>query len=409
MGKRGPKPLLRVAGREILYRTFSSLRAEGIERFVLVVHPDHRADFEGFLKAHGLDARFVNNPEPERGNGYSLHLARDEVSGPFVLVMGDHIYGERFVERALRGEGLAVDPAPRYIDRDEATKVRLRDGRVTEIGKAIPNPDAYDAGFFVLEPSIFEVTEALAREKWGFELAEVVERAGLPAYPVPEEFWLDVDTPQDLRRARALLVAQAVKGAGDGIVSRLVNRRISTRISRLLVDRLTPWQATWTTAAVGLLAAGLNFVSPVAGAVLYQVSSILDGVDGEIARAALRTSALGGWVDSVLDRYVDVTYLLTLAVTSRLPEGLWPVVALALLGSVLVSYSTERYKAAFGRDIYREIPLMRFLPGKRDERIFLTMILVLMGLVPELFWTLAVITHLRVLVTLLLGARGETA
>ena len=52
---------------------------------------------------------------------------------------------------------------------------------------------------------------------------------------------------------------------------------------------------------------------------------------------------------------------------------------------------------------------MRFLPGKRDERIFLTMILVLMGLVPELFWTLAVITHLRVLVTLLLGARGETA
>ena len=110
-------------------------------------------------------------------------------------------------------------------------------------------------------------------------------------------------------------------------------------------------------------------------------------------------------MDSVLDRYVDLSYLLALAVAARFPAGFWPVVALALLGSVLVSYSTERYRGAFGEDMYRAVPALRYLPGKRDERILLSMVLVLSGLVRELFWTLAVLTHLRVLLTLVLGSR----
>lgn len=405
MGGGKLKPLRRVAGREILYRALASLRALGIEEIVLVVNPPHRAEFERFLRRHGFAARIVLNPHPERGNGYSLHLAREAVSGPFVLLMGDHIYGEGFLRKATRGEGLVVDPEPRFIDRDEATKVAIREGRVADIGKGLEDPDAYDTGFFVLDPSIFAVTVELAAEKGTFELSEVVRRAALPVHPVPGEFWTDVDTPQDIRRVRALLVAQAVKGTGDGLVSRLLNRRISTRISRWLVERVTPWQASGATFGVGLLAAGLNFLHPAAAAVLYQVSSILDGVDGEIARASLRTSPRGGWVDSVLDRYVDLSYLLALAVAARFPAGFWPVVALALLGSVLVSYSTERYRGAFGEDMYRAVPALRYLPGKRDERILLSMVLVLSGLVRELFWTLAVLTHLRVLLTLVLGSR----
>jgi CDP-L-myo-inositol myo-inositolphosphotransferase len=160
---------------------------------------------------------------------------------------------------------------------------------------------------------------------------------------------------------------------------------------------------------VGLLGGVLNLVSPVAAAAVYQLSSVLDGVDGEIARASLRASPLGGWTDSVLDRYVDIFYLSSLALVSKLPAWFWPVVAWALLGSVLVSYTTERYRAAFGEDMYRAVPAMRFLPGKRDERIFLTMVLVFLGLVQELFWTLAILTHLRVLLTLILGFRRRTA
>ena len=409
MGGAGPKSLLRVAGREILYRTLTVLQALGIEEVVLVVHPDHRDAFEAFLATHGFSARLVLNPEPERGNGYSLHLARGAVTGRFLLLMGDHIYGPDLLREALRGEGLVVDPEPRYVDRDEATKVAIRDGRIVAIGKDLAEPDAYDTGCFVLEPSIFAVTGELAAERETVELSDVVRRAGLPAQPIPGRFWTDVDTPADLRRARRLIVAHAVKGAGDGLVSRVLNRRISVRVSALLVERLSPWAATWLTFGLGILAGALNAVSPAAAAVLYQVSSILDGVDGEIARATLRSSPLGAWVDSVLDRYVDVAYLVALALVSGFPAGFWPVVTWALLGSVLVSYATERYRGAFGEDMYRAVPAMRFLPGKRDERVFLCMVFVLLGSVRELFWVLAVLTHLRVFLTLLLGARWEIA
>jgi len=409
MGGRVPKPLLRIAGREILHRTLSALRTLGIEEAILVVHPDWRSAFESFLKANEFEAHLVFNVEPERGNGYSLHLARSAVEGEFLLLMGDHLYGTELLQDALRGKGLVVDPDPKYVDRDESTKVRIRDGRVIEIGKRLENPDAYDTGCFVLDPSIFVVTGELAAERETVELADVVRRAQLPVHVVSGEFWTDVDTPADLRRARRHLVALAVKGTGDGLVSRLINRRISTWISEFLVERLTPWQATWFTFGVGLLGGVLNLVSPVAAAAVYQLSSVLDGVDGEIARASLRASPLGGWTDSVLDRYVDIFYLSSLALVSKLPAWFWPVVAWALLGSVLVSYTTERYRAAFGEDMYRAVPAMRFLPGKRDERIFLTMVLVFLGLVQELFWTLAILTHLRVLLTLILGFRRRTA
>ncbi len=406
MGGNVPKPLLRVAGREILYRTFSQLRALGVERLVLVTQPRFREEFREFLSRHGFEAEIVLNPYPERGNGYSLYLARGAVEGRFVLVMGDHIYSEVFMERAIKGEGLVVDRSPKYVDLNEATKVVVREGRVADIGKGLSDPDGYDTGFFVLEEDVFKAAEELAREGDVIELSAVVKRAKAPVHEVSGEFWMDVDTPRDLRRARDILVKLAVKGTGDGLVSRLLNRRISTRISALLVDRVFPWQATWATFGVGILAAGLNFASPAAAAVLYQMSSILDGVDGEIARASLRTSPKGGWIDSILDRYVDISYLLSLALAFGIPASLWPVVALALLGSVLVSYSTERYRGAFGTDMYERVPALRYLPGKRDERILLSMALVLAGLVRELFLVLALITHLRVALTVLLGSRN---
>ena len=107
----------------------------------------------------------------------------------------------------------------------------------------------------------------------------------------------------------------------------------------------------------------------------------------------MRTSKLGGYIDSILDRYVDFAFLLALAYAIKPSFELWIVIALAIFGSVMVSYSTERYKAAYFRDIYKEIPKMKYLIGKRDERIFITMIFCLINKIPELFILLAILTE----------------
>ncbi|ASJ07894.1 CDP-alcohol phosphatidyltransferase [Thermococcus siculi] len=399
-----PKGLVKVAGREILYRTMTLLKRNGVERFVVVTNERYGPLYRDFIGRHGFNAELVINPEPEKGNGHSLHLARGRVSGRFVLVMSDHVYSEAFVEKAIGGDGLIADRKPKWVEIGEATKVRVRDGRIDSIGKNLKGWDAVDTGFFVLDEGIFEITAVLEREKNGdYSLSEVIERARVPVTFVDGLGWTDVDTPNDLKRARKMLVFTSVKGTGDGFISRHLNRKISTRISYLLVERVTPNQMTVFTFALGILSALLTLVSlPLAG-ILYQLSSILDGVDGELARAQLRTSKLGGYTDSILDRYVDGTFLALLAYAT-LSGSLWYFMALlALLGSVMVSYSTERFKAAFGRDAYVEVPVLRKLPGKRDERIFLTMLFLLYPVEPSikgLFLLLALLTNLRVALTL---------
>ncbi|WP_297523314.1 bifunctional L-myo-inositol-1-phosphate cytidylyltransferase/CDP-L-myo-inositol myo-inositolphosphotransferase, partial [Thermococcus sp.] len=359
--------------------------------------------YRGFLEKHGFDAELVINPEPEKGNGHSLHLAGEKVSGRFVLVMSDHVYSEAFVERAVKGKGLIADRKPGWVDIDEATKVKVKNGRVEHIGKNLKEWDAVDTGFFVLDDGIFAVTSALEEERDGdYALSEVVERAKLPVTFVDSLAWTDVDTLEDVKRAGKMLVKTAVKGTGDGFVSRHLNRKISTEISSLLVERVSPNAMTAFTFLLGLLSAILTLVSPLLAGILYQVSSILDGVDGELARAQMRASKLGGYVDSLLDRYVDGSFLAFLAY-STLREPLWYAVALlALLGSVMVSYSTERFKGAFCRDAYSEIPALRKLPGKRDERVFITMLFLLYPVqtsIKALFLLLALITNLRVAIT----------
>ena len=74
---------------------------------------------------------------------------------------------------------------------------------------------------------------------------------------------------------------------------------------------------------------------------------------------------------------------------------------------VMVSYSTERFKAAYQKDAYQEIPTLRYLIGKRDERIFLTMLFCLLGKIKSLFIFMALLTNLRVLLTMYLVWRYE--
>ena len=402
-----PKGLLKIAGREIVYRSMKILENLGVKEFIVITNPKYKEKYEEFLKREGFNYKIVLNNHPERGNGYSLYLAKDYVDGKFALIMSDHIYEEEFLKEAIKKEGLIIDREGKYIDAGEATKVLVENGRVKDIGKKLKNWDGFNTGFFILTPEIFKYAEDVVKEKELVELSEIVKRAKLKVSEVSGYFWMDVDTQEEMKIAKHYLIKTAVKGTGDGFISRLINRKISTKISEYLVDYLTPNQITVLTFLFGLFSAVVVLFSIQLGGILYQISSILDGVDGEIARASMRTSKLGGYIDSILDRYVDFAFLLALAYAIKPSFELWIVIALAIFGSVMVSYSTERYKAAYFKDIYKEIPKMKYLIGKRDERIFITMIFCLINKIPELFILLAILTNVRVLLTMYLVWQKE--
>jgi archaetidylinositol phosphate synthase len=76
--------------------------------------------------------------------------------------------------------------------------------------------------------------------------------------------------------------------------------------------------------------------------VLLLLSGFCDALDGILARLYQQTTAFGGFLDSLLDRYADAAVYVALIV-GGLCDALWGLIALT--GSLLVSYSRARAEA----------------------------------------------------------------
>jgi archaetidylinositol phosphate synthase len=92
------------------------------------------------------------------------------------------------------------------------------------------------------------------------------------------------------------------------------------------------------------LAAAMAFVlhQILFAAFLMLLAGFLDALDGAVARASGRTTAFGGVLDSICDRYADAILLFGL-VWGGWCTPFWGVVA--LVGSLLVSYARARAEA----------------------------------------------------------------
>jgi phosphatidylglycerophosphate synthase len=128
----------------------------------------------------------------------------------------------------------------------------------------------------------------------------------------PDEFVIAATDAASRERAEDLLLQSLLK-ATDGIVSRSINRPISLRVTRALLESsLTPNQMTLIAAVFGLAAVCVVLVGGMAwlvpGAILLQIQSILDGCDGEISRLKYIRSRLGEWLDQVLDDVVNLGF-----------------------------------------------------------------------------------------------------
>jgi phosphatidylglycerophosphate synthase len=105
----------------------------------------------------------------------------------------------------------------------------------------------------------------------------------------------------------------------DGFFARHFDRRISGAVTRqLLKTPVTPNQITIAVTLLGVYA-GWWMAQPgqsakIAGALLFLLTSILDGCDGEVARAKKMTSTLGGWLDLWGDNVVHIAIFYGLGV-----------------------------------------------------------------------------------------------
>ncbi len=365
-----PKPLTSVAGLSLAERCVCGLRDAGIRQLVVVLGHDAervRSHFESIGRRRDSEITFVAAEEWSRGNGSSALAAGEAVrDSSFLLTMVDHLLSAPMFEAILAsppspGEiALAVDGCKeRVFDPSDLTKVCRQDGRVAAIGKDLVEWDASDTGLFYCTDAFFGALER-ARAKGAHSLTdgvrECIQAGGVRAVDVSGQPWLDVDTPQAVTEAERRIRASLCKGGEDGFISTHFNRAISRPISMLLVRTpITPDQISVGSFLLALLGAAFLALagssSWIAGGLIIQAASILDGCDGEIARLKKNATARGAWLDTMLDRYSDlaVAFAVTYAYT-LLDQGAWVWIAGASSGAgfVLSSYVTKEYQLRFG-------------------------------------------------------------
>ena len=126
--------------------------------------------------------------------------------------------------------------------------------------------------------------------------------------------------------------------ANDGFYSVFFLRKFSKILTWLAVRiGATPNQVTLLSFAIGLYAAYSfsqgGFAATLIGAILLQMSIIVDCVDGELARYTRKFSSLGAWLDAVTDRVKEYLVFFGLAYgAAREGKDLWlPAILMMLI------------------------------------------------------------------------------
>jgi len=182
----------------------------------------------------------------------------------------------------------------------------------------------------------------------------------------------------------------------DGIVSRYLNRPLSRPAARAVAHTpITPNAVTAFTlllavAAGAVTAAGWN----IAGGIAIQAVSVIDGVDGELARLRNLTTRFGAVFDAVTDRYADAAMIAGMTVYAVRFED-WPraevVGTLALAAALIVSFSRARIEADLGGGMGGDAV---FGLASRDVRSLIAAVGTIAG---QCYWTLALLAAIGAL------------
>ncbi len=197
----------------------------------------------------------------------------------------------------------------------------------------------------------------------------------------------------------------------EGLVSHYLNRRVSRPLAKLLVPTpVTPNQVSFASFLIALISLGLFLGGfNIWAGLAAQASSIVDGVDGDLARLKGMATRFGGFFDAVLDRYADVAILGGLAYWAIVHEPDRPaelvelVGLLAIIGSLMISYSTARAEASLGSGFSGAAGYLI----SRDVRLLIVMVGAMLGQALATLVIVSVLTN-GVVVYRIVQVRGVT-
>ena len=384
------KALRKILGISIIERGILAMRDAGVRQVTVVIGyaGDKVRDSLGDGGRMGVSIEYVENSDWRRGNGTSVYAARNTVGNDeFIVAMADHWYEPEIVKLlATNSSDGAVSKLCADLDTespfrsDDATRVHVNaDGSIARVGKGLSDFNAVDCGLFLFNRDIFGALQqsfALGEYELGAAANRLASTGRLEMVDVEGFFWEDIDTEDELKAASRKL-RRSLPGSDDGLIAKYLNRRLSVPMSMIAIKaRLTPNMVSLLALLLAVFAGvAFAFGNIIAGAVAAQVASIVDGSDGEVARARFMSSKRGGLVDSVFDRVAD-GFILGGAgyhVLTSSPEP-WElvIVLMAVAMAPMSMILKDRFQLATGRKWRSELDdgAARVLLATRDGRMF---------------------------------------
>jgi choline kinase len=214
-----PKPLVSLYGRPLIEHVMRGACAAGIRKFVIVI--GYRGQLiREWYENHRLDdvqVTWIENPEYHKDNGISVLQAKYAVRENFLLLMADHIFASNtarsFLSLAPQQDEviLAIDRnVDRVFDLEDATKVRLEQNQIVEIGKNLRWYNALDTGMFQCSPMLFERLEEATIDgncSLSDGLRLMAANRKFKAFDIGDALWQDIDTPAALDYATRIFSA----------------------------------------------------------------------------------------------------------------------------------------------------------------------------------------------------------
>jgi phosphatidylglycerophosphate synthase len=380
----------RVGGVGLLKRAILSAAKDGAHEISVLVGSGGGWLHERLASDPSLPADLTWYLAGETAGGERAVLAdlKRRIERPFLLLRANRAYTVDTLARLRAHEGLA--PV------------------VSAVAAGLPDQAPREAGLYVCEPRVLDaaLAEADALSPLEAALVRLANEGKRAKVDLHDRRVIAVSTLADREAANDMLLTSLIK-PHDGVVSKNINRKVSLALTRRTMnhDVFTPNLFTTVALVLGVASAFMvatgSYLWIALGGLFYQLASIIDGNDGEIARLKFQGSKFGGWFDTVADDVTNLGFILGLGFgTARLTGHVgWLVFAVigVSLGAVAVAHlyawlaggeQTNTFDvpwSVLGTEGERS-PLQRFFAlflviGKRDFYALLFAAFCLLGLV----------------------------
>ncbi len=237
------KPLIPILGLPLIERTILTVKKSGFSEFYIVTGYNGQK-VRDFLDKLGprcnVKITHVINGDWEKSNALSVLKAKQALGKEnFLLVMADHLFDKEILQdlksqpikdcKVILAADFTTDSNP-LIDIEDVTKVLVKKDRIVDIGKNIPDYNAYDTGAFLCSPAIFPAIEkSIGHNDSSLSgaIKILAQEKQVSVFDIQGKFWMDIDDEAAIKKAQQQLIKQLTK-ASDGPVSKYLNRPIST-------------------------------------------------------------------------------------------------------------------------------------------------------------------------------------